>query len=344
MLEPLVAVGPLRFGMHPDEVASALDGAVAHISQCSDSGVGWGCYTDWGVTAIHGENGGLVAVAVDAMGGPLVRLRGIGLIARAPSEVRADIRALALREGVAVRVNRSGDPEVEAWGLSMGASQEQGLTPEGYVQRLDTMVSSALLVCPELAKDPFGSAPVIDWRDVRDEPPNAGAWPVKAEQERPHWDWTPLEGVGPLGFGMEPQEVAAALGEEPSSRHGRFPRGTAWEGAGQWTLGEDRFDRTGVTAHYSCGHDRRPTLGAVTVHGRTGPQVEFAGIPLIGRPVTAVDAALIRHVEERDGGLVIGCGGDLGVDGLNMYVRAARAGDTVVSGARFCQAQWEDHG
>jgi hypothetical protein len=344
LLEPLVKVGPLRFGMNPDQVASALEGAVAHVSQGLGSGIGWGYYTDWGVTAVYGEDNGLVAVAIDAMDGPLVRLRDIDLLARVPSEVRADIQDLALREGVSVRVNWSGDPEVEAWGVSMGAAQEQGLAPEGYAQRLDTMITNALLVGPELAKNPFGSEPVIRWRDIRDEPPNVGAWPVRAEQERQHWDWTPLENVGPLRFGMKPQEVAAALSEEPTTRHGRYPFGMSWEGLGQWVLSEDRFDRVGVTAHYSSGYNWPPALGAVTIHGRTGPQVEFAGIRLIGMTVSAVDTALIQHIEERDLGLVVGCGGDLGVDGLNMYVRASRAGDTVVSEARFCQAQWEDHG
>ncbi|MET9694276.1 hypothetical protein ABZY81_38655 [Streptomyces sp. NPDC006514] len=344
LLEPLVKVGPLRFGMNSDEVASALDGAVAHVSQGLGSGIGWGYYTDWGVTAVYGEDNGLVAVAIDAMDGPLVRLRDIDLIARVPSEVRADIQDLALREGLSVRVNWSGDPEVEAWGVSMGAAQEQGLSPEGYTQRLDTMLTNALLVGPELAKNPFESEPVIRWRDVRDEPPNVGTWPVRDEQQRQHWDWTPLESVGPLRFGMKPQEVAAALSEEPTTRHGRYPFGTSWEGLGQWILGEDRFDRVGVTAHYSSGYNWPPTLGAVTIHGRTGPQVEFEGIRLIGMKVSAVDTALIQHIEERDLGLVVGCGGDLGVDGLNMYVRGSRAGDTVVSEARFCQAQWEDHG
>ncbi|MEU9420166.1 hypothetical protein [Streptomyces sp. NPDC048272] len=344
VLEPLVAVGPLRFGMNPDEVASALDGAIAHVSQGLGTGIGWGYYTDWGVTAVYGENSGLVGVAVDAMDGPLVRLRDIDLIARVPSEVHADIQDLARQEGAAVRVNRSGDPEIEAWGVSMGASQERGLSPEGYTQRLDTVITDALLVGPELAEDPFGSEPVIHWRDVRDEPPNVGAWPVRAEQERQHWDWAPLESVGPLRFGMKPQEVAAALSEEPAARHGRYPFGTSWEGAGQWILDEDRFDRVGVTAHYSCGHNRPPTLGAVTIHGRSGPQVEFEGIQLIGMSVSAVDTALVQHIEERDLSLIVGCGGDLGVKGLNMYVRATRAGDTVVSEARFCKAEWEDHG
>lgn len=126
LLEPLVKVGPLRFGMDPDEVASALDGAVAYVSQGLGSGMGWGCYSDWGVTAVYGEDNGLVAVSIDAMDGPLVRLGNIDLIARSPSEVRAELQDLALRERVSVRVNWSGDPEVEAWGSPWAPHRSRG--------------------------------------------------------------------------------------------------------------------------------------------------------------------------------------------------------------------------
>lgn len=344
VLEPLAGVGPLRFGMDPDEVASALGGAVAHVSQGLGTDMGWGSYTDWGVTGIYGAGAGLVAVAVDAMDGPLVSLRDIELIARVPSEVSADLRDLARREGTSVRVNRSGDPEVEAWGVSMGAAQELGLSSEGRLQRLDTVVTHALLVSGELAEDPYGSEPVVHWRDAGDERPDPGLRPLKAEQDRPRWDWTPLRSIGPLRFGMDPRQVSGALGEEPAVRLGRYSFGQSWEGLGEWILHHDRFDEAGVTAHYACGRGRPPTLGAVTVDGLTGPQVEFEGIRLIGRPVRAVDASLIQHLEESGLGVTFGCGGDPGPTGLNMYVRAVRAGDTVVSGARFCQAEWEDHG
>ncbi|MFB7466137.1 hypothetical protein ACFCZ1_22000 [Streptomyces sp. NPDC056224] len=344
VLEPWVGVGPLRFGMNPDQVASALDGAIAHVSQGLGSGAGWGSYTGWGVTGIYGAEAGLVAVAIDAMDGPLVRLRDIELIARVPSEARADIQDLARREGTSVRVNWSGDPEIEAWGVSMGAAQELGLAPEGYVLRQDTVITHALLVSSELAEDPYGSEPVANWRNVGDERPNPGAWPMTAEQDRPRWDWTPLQSIGPLQFGMNPQQVASALDEEPAARRGRYPFGQPWEGPGERILNHDRFDRAGVTAHYACGPGRPPTLGAVTVDGRTGPQVEFAGIRLIGMPVQAVDTSLIQYLEDSGLGVAFGCAGDPGPTGLNMYVRATRAGDVMVSGARFCQAQWEDHG
>ncbi|MFB7290584.1 hypothetical protein [Actinacidiphila glaucinigra] len=342
-LDPLVGVGPLRFGMSPDRVAAALDGAVAYVSQNTADRLSWQQYGDVGVTAIYGQGPRLVAVAVRALDGPQVRLRDVDLIARVPSEVRSDIQDLARREGVVVGVNWSGDPEVAAWGVSMGAALEWGQHPEGYAERRDAMITDALLVGPELAADPYGADPVIQWRDVRERDTNPGAWPVKIDQDRPRWDCTPLESVGPLRFGMLPQQVAAALdGEEPAVRQGHYPY--FWRNEpGQWYLEEERFHRAGVSAHYWYA-EGIPTLGAVTVHGRTGPQVAFAGIELIGRTLSTVDAALTDYIEEQQIHLLIGCAGDLGPDGSNMYVRAARAGDAVVSEARFCAEDWENHG
>ncbi|MGW2373740.1 MULTISPECIES: hypothetical protein [Kitasatospora] len=342
MLDPLVGVGPLRFGMSPDQVRDALGGAIAYVSQGLEDSLSWQRYDGFEVTAIYGPGPRLVAVAVDALSGPLVRLGEVELIDRVPSEVRADLVELAHREGVSVRVNWSGDPEVAAWGLSMGAGKGWALSPEGYAERTDRMVTDALFVGPEPAEDPYRSEPVKSWRNVQEWDANPGDWPVRADRDRPRWDCTPLEGVGPLRFGMSPSQVVAALGgDAPAVRRGRYA--WAWRGAEPWCLEEDRFDRAGVTAHY-WHPEGVPTLGAVTVHGRTGPRVAFEGIELIGRPVSEVDAAVVRYVEERDLGLRIGCAGDQGPDGTNLYVRADRAGDAVVTGARFCAPDWEDHG
>ncbi|MFI7342981.1 hypothetical protein ACIBUY_34170 [Streptomyces sp. NPDC050085] len=344
VLDPLAGVGPLRFGMNSDQVAAALDGAVAHVSQGLGEGMGWGTYSEWGVTGIYGADAGLVAVAIDPMEGPLVRLRGIELIARVPSEVRADLQDLARREGATVRVNWSGDPEIEAWGVSMGAGQEIDLSPGAHGQRQNTVITKALFVSGELAQDPYRSEPVVHWHDISMERPNPGAWPVKAEQDRPYWDWTPVQSIGPLRFGMGPHEVARALGEKPAARLGRYPLGPPWEGPGEWLLRHDWFDRTGVTAHYESGNGHLPALGAVTVDGCTGPQVEFDGIPLIGRPVETVDTSVIQHVEKHGMGLIFGLGGGPGPPDLSMYVEATRAGDTMISGALFGQAEWGMHG
>lgn len=116
------------------------------------------------------------------------------------------------------------------------------------------------------------------------------------DRDRPRWDWTALERVGPLRFGMTTHQVAAALhGEVPTNRRGWHQ--WSQHGAYQWYSSEERFDKAGVSAHYWYP-DGVPALAAVTVHGRTGPQVEWDGIPLIGRKVSEVGAEVIRHIEE----------------------------------------------
>lgn len=81
----------------------------------------------------------------------------------------------------------------------MGAVQERGLSPAGYWERRDAVITDALLVCAPLAADPYRAQPVLEWIDVRMREPNPGAWQVKADRDRPRWDWTPLESIGPSG-------------------------------------------------------------------------------------------------------------------------------------------------
>ncbi|MFF0746778.1 hypothetical protein ACFYVL_40985 [Streptomyces sp. NPDC004111] len=347
MLEPLRGVGPLRFGMVPDQVSEALDGMSFHLSSGRENGTTWGSCDDLGLTLFFGEGVRLVAVHVDPERGPSVRLHDIELIGRVPSEVRADLYHHAQGEGVAVRGNWSGDPEVAAWGVSLGTSLGRDVFDgEDYTGPRGVLLTTALLVAPELAADPFGSPPVKDWWDTSEKPPQTGAWPVKEEKERPLWGFVPMERVGPLRFHMNPQQVTAALSEKPSSRQGTYAFGLeGYARPGPWQLREDRFDSTGVTAYYEYGPDRLPTLAAVTVHGRTGPQVECAGIRLIGRPLSAVNTALLRYIqshEEEDLGLAFGGDGNIGALEFNLFIKAARAGDTCVSAAQFGREDWHD--
>ncbi|MEU0910867.1 hypothetical protein [Streptomyces althioticus] len=343
VLDPLVGVGPLRFGMDSDEVRAALGEVSVGGSQVARDGSFRVSYRDLGVTALYAPGMLLAGVAVDAALGPRVSLGGVELMDRVPSEVSADLYRLARAHGVHVGVNGGGDPEMAVWGLSMGAVQAWETSEEGYPVRTDRAITQALVVSPELAQDPYGSDLVALWRHVREEPVNAGGRPVTADHDRVTWEWTPLKGVGPLRFGMTVDEVIAALGdEEPAARRGSFPH-YALRRHGQWDLESDRFDGAGLTAHYRL-RDGGPRLAAVTVHGRTGPQVVHDGMKLIGQKVTALDAALIERAERGDIALAIGCSGDLGIHQCNMYVRSARAGDGMVSEARFCDADWEDHG
>lgn len=99
MLDPLVGVGPVRFGMSQIEVEAAL--AFPELSEMRGSGSGgfWTQYRgEWeGMTFIHGHDGLLAAVAVDALRGPLVRVDDVELVDRVPSRVREDIHRWLLR-------------------------------------------------------------------------------------------------------------------------------------------------------------------------------------------------------------------------------------------------------
>ncbi|MEU1596439.1 hypothetical protein ABZ468_27160 [Streptomyces sp. NPDC005708] len=148
--------------------------------------------------------------------------------------------------------------------------------------------------------------------------------------------------IMPNGPTERTHQVAAALdGEAPTACRGCHQ--WSGHGAGQWYLREEHFDE-GRGDRPLLVPARLSTLAAVTVHGRTGPQVDLDGIRLIGRTVSEVDAEVIQYIEDRDlGWLIYGDGGP-GPEELNMYVRATRAGDTVASGARFFAQDWEDHG
>ncbi|GAA3278342.1 hypothetical protein GCM10010493_67320 [Streptomyces lavendulae subsp. grasserius] len=107
--------------------------------------------------------------------------------------------------------------------------------------------------------------------------------------------------------------------------------------------GEGQFDEAGDTARY-WSPEGPPTLAAVTVDGRTGPQADWDGIGLNGRPASEADAEAIRLIEERGLEWVVHRGGGPGPKELDMHVRATRAGDAVVSGARSFAPDWEDRG
>ncbi|WP_407916133.1 hypothetical protein [Kitasatospora sp. NE20-6] len=112
---------------------------------------------------------------------------------------------------------------------------------------------------------------------------------------------------------MSTHQVAAALDGEAPAAHYWYPEGL-------------------------------PALAAVTVHGRTGPQADLGGVRLTGRPVSEVDTEVIRYTEDHGLGWMVSGDGGPGPEEYNMYVRATRAGDTVVSGARFSAPDREDRG
>ncbi|MFC8717756.1 hypothetical protein [Kitasatospora sp. NPDC057198] len=308
----------------------------------------WSWYRRHVVSAVFGSREQLVAVGVSANRGPLVLLEGVVLVDRAPSEVRADISRLALRCGVEEVPNAEGEQDVPAWGVSVGAVQQWLPDAGGFLQRGDAMVTDLLVTGPGLAEDPYGERNVAGWRsNSRRRTPEPGPWPVRPERDRPRWECVPLVGVGPLRFGMTPEQVSAALGgETASSRHTYRPdpAGSLWADQGdpaEERLVEERFEAAGVRAHYrGWEQGRGPLLAAVTALGRSGPQVLLDGIPLVGRPVTAVEADIVKYLKDNDLGLRFLVSGDQEIYGLGVTVRTARVGDSVISEARLGAEQW----
>ncbi|ATL28458.1 hypothetical protein [Streptomyces formicae] len=93
-LEPFESVGPLRFGMRPVDVTTAL-GGIARSPQLHTraalpenrygtvKGECWGL----GLTFYYGLEERLRGIAVDALKGPQVYADGMALVGRAPSEL-----------------------------------------------------------------------------------------------------------------------------------------------------------------------------------------------------------------------------------------------------------------
>ncbi|MGA5516645.1 hypothetical protein ACPCK2_10345 [Streptomyces pseudogriseolus] len=179
VLDPLEGVGPLRFGMDRDEVRAALGEVSVSSSQAALDGSFRDSYDDMGLTLLHVPGMLLAGVAVHAETGPQVSLAGVEFMDRVPSEVSADLHRVARGQGVRVGVNRDGDPEIAAWGLSMGAVQAWETSAEGYPVRTDRAITQALVVAPELADDPYATDLVTLWRDIREEPVNTGGWPAR---------------------------------------------------------------------------------------------------------------------------------------------------------------------
>ncbi len=94
LLEPFESVGPLRFGMRPEEVTAALGGIARNPQHCTRAALSRGRYGTvkgecWGLGLMfyYGLEERLRGIAVDALKGPQVVADGTALVGRVPSEL-----------------------------------------------------------------------------------------------------------------------------------------------------------------------------------------------------------------------------------------------------------------
>ena len=153
-LDPLVGVGPLRFGMTSDEVTDALDriepnprwGGVhgRTMAQGRYAGVGMLYYRD---ERLHG-------ISIDALGGPQVVADGMALVGKIPSamtkwlEDRAEVREIYTE----LFYLPSGDPGSRTLGVAM-CVQRSG----------DHVVTRPVFLPPDALDDIYHQLPAESW-------------------------------------------------------------------------------------------------------------------------------------------------------------------------------------
>lgn len=150
-----------------------------------------------------------------------------------------------------------------------------------------------------------------------------GVWESKSDEERDHWDFIPLTGVGPLRFGMSCDEVVEVLEPDPP-------------GASLRTSSEIPFTHIGVTTYYADG-----LLYCVAIDALNGPQVTLADAALVGRVPSEVEQWAWDHAKEHGLELRYTHAADPELADLGLIIRAQRAGDVVLSRPVFLRERAE---
>jgi hypothetical protein len=166
-LDPLKAVGPLRFGMTHDDVVAALDG----LMRASSWGGAYGgpiqrAYFSFAgvvsgpvVTCFYDEDDAtLGCVAVSALHGPQVTLDNLRLVGRVPSELETEFDEYTAAHGLGLYYSQHADPASQDLGLVLRA-QRAG----------DIMLSRPVFVAAAWAERCYdyseGRIPMEEWRD-----------------------------------------------------------------------------------------------------------------------------------------------------------------------------------
>ncbi|MFE5521801.1 hypothetical protein ACFQ9Q_29390 [Streptomyces virginiae] len=151
---------------------------------------------------------------------------------------------------------------------------------------------------------------------------------------RPDWELTPLEGVGPLRFGMRLAEVVAALPELTALR--RFQA----DPTSRETLGVEFASGPAEPAVHAYFVDGR--LFCVAADAAHGPQITLWGRRLTG----CVPADLERFLGHAHTCEVVdvsyGPRGNPGADGLGLVVRLQEVAERVVTRPIMVGRAWAD--
>jgi hypothetical protein len=148
-------------------------------------------------------------------------------------------------------------------------------------------------------------------------------WQVLSESEREQWVCEPLTAVGPLRFGMTPEQASAAL-DGWTMRVAPARRGFEGDRRAEFVRPGDRPYRVAVSAYFGPAEG----LVCVVADALCGPQVSIGGVRLVGRAPSELEAELIPTL-----GFVARCSpeGNVTIEELGLTMRVQRAGDFVLT-------------
>ncbi|NUU23836.1 MAG: hypothetical protein HOV68_20390 [Streptomycetaceae bacterium] len=156
-LDPFVSVGPLRFGMSPDDVSKSLNGftPVPQKFTVQDRDCRWrGEHRELGLVMYYGAEERLRGVVVDALRGPQVFADERPLVSRAPSELEQWLRDRAARR----------EPYSELSYLAAGIPGSQTLGVVVSVQRAgDRLITRPVFLPTEAMEDVPHFLPAEVW-------------------------------------------------------------------------------------------------------------------------------------------------------------------------------------
>jgi hypothetical protein len=161
-----------------------------------------------------------------------------------------------------------------------------------------------------------------------------GWWHVLPDEERQQWALQPFVAVGPLRFGMSPEQVTAAMDAITSEVERHLYRTPAHSNAS--TVVEGRYPTFGLHLYY-----RDEGLAGVVVDALCGPQVSVAGTALVGRVPSVLEQWLIDRAETRspETELVYVSAGVPASESLGVTVNVQRDGDRLLTRPVFYPAE-----
>lgn len=163
-------------------------------------------------------------------------------------------------------------------------------------------------------------------------------WKVVPDSDRQQWQADPFAGVGPLHFGMTPDEVAATLDEvDGGSQQFQRSRPPTQD---HYSRTRGQYRNLGLTLYY--GLEER--LNSVVIDALSGPQVFAEGVALTGRVPSELERWIVDRAEayEPDDDELWHFGTGHGSASLGLILGVQRAGDHLLTQPIFVNREvWD---